>query len=481
MNYRMIANINGHIFCVEAAFMAPALFISLYHGEKSAVAGFAVAMAALALTGFLLTRLKSEDRSFYAREGFVTVGTAWILVSLFGALPFYISGAIPHFIDCIFEAVSGFTTTGATILGNVEALPSGILYWCSFTHWLGGMGVLVFILAIIPLAKNRGDPMHLLRAESPGVKVGKLVPRMRRSATILYEIYITLTLLQALLLLLGKIPLFDAVTIAFGTAGTGGFAIKNDSLASYSGYIQTVVTVFMFLFSINFNAFYLLLLREFRRMAKNEEIKVYLALAAISVLLIAANIYSLYDSLQTALHQAAFHVASAMSTTGFMTASYDLWPAFSKTILLLLMIVGSTAGSTGGGIKLVRAMLIAKAAKRAIYTATNPSGVKLIHMNGDMVEEETVSGVQTYLLLYVAITAISVLLVSMDNFGLGTNFSAVLACLNNIGQGFEIVGEAVSYSEYSYFSKLILSLDMLLGRLEIFPILALFAPDTWKK
>ena len=481
MNYKIILNIIGRIMWVEAAFMLPALLISAVKGEQSSAVGFGVAILLLAAVGFLFSRKSPPSRRFYAREGFVTVGLAWIVVSLFGALPFFISGAIPSFVDCVFETVSGFTTTGASILSEIESLPMGILYWRSFTHWLGGMGVLVFVLAIVPLSKETGYSMHLFRAESPGVTVDKLVPRVHRSAMILYKIYIALTLLEMVSLLICRMPLFDSITTTFGTAGTGGFSIKNDSIASYNNDAQTVITIFMILFGINFNVFFLLILKEFKRALKREELWFYLGVIIAAITLITINTASMFDSLPEALHHVAFQVASIISTTGFSTVDFDKWPEFSRAVLLLLMFFGSCAGSTGGGIKAVRAVVLFKSARRAIYKILRPNSVKLIHMDGELVEDNTANSVQSYLVIYVFIVIAVTLLVSIDGFSFETNFSAAMACFNNIGPGLGAIGPSLNYADFSIFSKLVLSLSMLMGRLELFPILILFTASVWKK
>jgi trk system potassium uptake protein TrkH len=400
MNYQVIRNIIGYIMLVEAFFMLPALLISLFHGESGAVVGFSVAIVLLLAIGMPMAMFRSKRRGLYAREGFVIVGLSWITVSVFGSLPFYISGAIPGYINCFFETVSGFTTTGASILTNIEALPMGLLYWRSFTHWLGGMGVLVFLLAIAPVAKDSGEALHLLRAESPGVNVGKLVPRIRRSALILYEIYIALSILETVLLLIGKLPFFDSLTITMATAGTGGFAIKNDSIASYSFYAKTVITVFMLLYGMNFNLFYLLLLRKFRRVFGNGELRTYLGTAVIAILIISYNITPLYGSFGKALHNASFTVASIMSTTGFVIADYQVWPQLSRSLLLLLMFMGACAGSTGGGAKSVRILILIKSVRRSIHQGLHPRAVRLVHMDGEVVEDGTVDAVNNFMLIY---------------------------------------------------------------------------------
>ena len=482
MNYGIIVKIIGRILCVEAAFMIPAMLISFGCGEMQPGLWFLATIAVLAIIGLPCGRLRPRRRGFYAREGFVTVGLAWIFVSLFGALPFFLSGEIPHFVDAFFETVSGFTTTGASILTDVEAMSNGLLYWRSFTHWLGGMGVLVFVLAIGPITSgDSGDSLYLLRAESPGPQVSKLVPRMHRTAKILYGIYIVLTVLQAILLLCGGMPLFDAVTTAFATAGTGGFSIKAASMAPYSIYCQTVTTVFMILFGINFSIYYLLLMKEFRRVIRNEELRAYLCILIAAILIITLDIRSMFSGVGEALHHAAFQVASIITTTGFATVNFDLWPELSRTVLVVLMVIGACAGSTGGGIKVSRVLIAFKSARRSIYRTLRPNSVKLMHMDGELIEESTVSGVHGYLLLYVIISAISMLLISLDNFSFDTNFTAVMACINNIGPGLGAVGPASSFADFSVLSKLILAVDMLLGRLELYPIIILCTPSVWKK
>ncbi len=482
MNYRMIINIIAKIVGVEAAFMLPALLISLAKGESASATAFAVTMVLMAAIALPLAVRKARRVDFHAREGLVTVGLAWIVVSLFGALPFCISGAIPNFIDCFFETVSGFTTTGATILNEIESLPMGILYWRSFTHWLGGMGVLVFVLALSPLTeKDGGEGMHLLRAESPGIKISKLVPRMKRSAGILYAIYIALTVLQVIMLLLGRVPVFDAVTIAFGTAGTGGFAIKNDSLASYSAYTQWIVTVFMLLFSVNFNIYFLILLRQFRKVLRDEELRTFAFVVVAAIVIIVLNISGYYARFGDDLRHAAFQVASIISTTGFCTVDFDQWPQISRTLLVLLMFVGACAGSTGGGSKVVRVVVLFKNARRAVYKVFHPRAVKMVYLDGEILEDETANAVSNYYLLYFISLAAATMFITVDGFSMETNFTAVVACLNNVGPGMDGVGAVMNYGAFSMFSKIVLSIVMLIGRLEIYPILALAFPQVWKK
>ena len=482
MNVKMMGKFISQIIAIEAIFMIPALLISLFLGETAAVNGFLLTLGIMILLAVILFLLcRKAGRLFGAREGLVCVAFSWIVMSLLGCLPFVFSGNIPGFIDAFFETVSGFTTTGASVVPAVEELDKGILYWRSFSHWLGGMGVLVFLLAVAPSSKGTGFTMHLLRAESPGPDVGKLVPKMRQTAIILYTIYIALTVLNTVFLLCGGMSLFEAVCTAFGTAGTGGFGVKNDSLAGYSPYIQNVTTIFMFLFGINFSIYYLLLLKEFRGAFKDEELRLYFGIAVISVVLIVLNIRPLYATLEETIRHAAFQVSSIMTTTGYATTDFDLWPSFSKTILLALMVIGASAGSTGGGMKCIRVLLLFKILRRNIRQILNPQKVMVVRNNGKTVNEKVLSNTNAYLAAYVVILIISTLLISLDGFGFETNLSAVLACFNNIGPGMAAVGPTCNFAAYSMFSKIILSLDMLAGRLEIFPILVLLSGSTWTR
>ena len=460
--------------------MVPAMLISLWEREFGAVIAFMWSLAAiLAAAGGLLWLGRSSQKKFYAREGLACVGLSWIAMSLLGCLPFFLSGVMPNYIDALFEIVSGFTTTGASILPAVEGLPKGILYWRSFSHWLGGMGVLVFLLAISSSGGN-GFTMHLLRAESPGPNVGKLVPKMKKTATILYLIYILLTVLDVIFLLLGDMPLFEAVCTAFGTVGTGGFGVKNDSIAGYSPYIQNVCTVFMLLCGVNFSCYYLLLLRQVKSVFRDEELRLYLGAVLGSVLLIVWNLRGFYDTLGETVRHAAFQVVTIITTTGFATTDYELWPGLSKAILLCLMILGASAGSTGGGFKCGRALLVAKSLHRSVRQVVHPQKVEVVRLNGHAVDEKVLQNVNAYLAAYVIVTILSFLLVSLDGFSITTNLSAVFACFNNIGPGFEAVGPTCNYAAYSDFSKLVLTWDMLAGRLEIFPILILATRSTWR-
>ncbi|MDE7224316.1 MAG: TrkH family potassium uptake protein [Acetatifactor sp.] len=483
MNYRMMGKFIGLILMVESIFMMPALIISLCRKEQGAVLAFTITIVLLWGLGILLRVLcRNASKSFFAKEGLVCVGLSWLIMSLLGCLPFFLSGSIPNYIDALFEIVSGFTTTGASILEQIEGLPYGILYWRSFSHWLGGMGVLVFLLAI-PMSGEGGSgfTMHLLRAESPGPNVGKLVPKMKQTAQILYVLYIVLTVLNVIFLLIGGMPLFDAVCTAFGTAGTGGFGIKGDSIAGYSPYIQNVCTVFMLLFGVNFGCYYLLLLGQIKNVFKDEELRMYVGIILASILLIVWNLRGFYDTLEETVRHAAFQVASIVTTTGYATTDFDLWPGFSKAILLFLMIIGACAGSTGGGFKCGRALLVVKNLRRSVRQIIRPQRVQVVRMNGQTVDEKVLANTNTYVTAYVIIIIASFLLISVDGFSLMTNFSAVMACFNNIGPGFEAVGPTCSFASYSMFSKLILIWDMLAGRLEIFPILILSSRTTWRQ
>lgn len=482
MNYKMMGRLIAQILFLEMLFMIPAFCIGVGYGEIKAAHSILLSMVISGgLSGILFLLCKGAPSAFYATEGMVCVAASWIVLSLVGALPFWIAGAIPHYLDAFFETVSGFTTTGASILPEVESMPWGLLYWRSFTHWVGGMGVLVFLLAFAPSgAKGTGFTMHLLRAESPGPSVGKLVPKMRSTAVILYLLYILLTVLDFLFLVIGKMPVLEAVCTALGTAGTGGFGVKNDSLASYSPYLQNVTTVFMLLFGVNFSCYYFLLLKQFKSVFKDEELRTYFAIVFGAIVLIAWNIWGTYATAEETLRHAAFQVATIITTSGFATTDFDLWPSFSKTILLCLMVVGACAGSTGGGMKVARILLLFKSLGRNIQKVLHPRRVKLIRSNGQVVDEKIIDTTNAYLAAYVIILFVSFIIVSLDNFSAGTNFSAILACFNNIGPGIEAVGPTCNFSAFSDLSKLVLILDMLLGRLEIFPMLVLFSASTWK-
>ena len=482
MNYKMMGRFLSQILMIEAVFMIPAVGIGLFNAEWMAIQGFLIAMGACILVaGTLYLLCKGAPSAFYAKEGMVCVGISWIALSLFGCLPFFASREIPQFINAFFETVSGFTTTGSTVVGNVEGLSKSILYWRSFSNWLGGMGVLVFLLAFTG-GQGQGFTMHLLRAESPGPNVGKLVPKMRRTATILYLLYLVMTVLNFLFLVFGKMPVFDAVCSALSTAGTGGFGIKNDSFASFSPYIQNVTTVFMILFAINFNCYYLILLRQFKAVFSDEELRLYIGLILGAIVLITWNIFDLYGSLGESIRHASFQVGTLVSSTGFASTDFDLWPSFSKSILICIMAVGACAGSTGGGLKVARLLLLIKGLRRNIRQTLNPKKVQVIRNNDAPVSERVLDHTNAYLAAYVVILFVSFVLISIDNnFSFTTNFTAALSCLNNMGPGLELVGPTCNFADYGVFSKLILCLDMLLGRLEIFPILILFSRSTWKR
>lgn len=416
----------------------------------------------------------------YAREGFIIVALSWFLLSIFGALPFVMSGAIPSYVDALFETASGFTTTGATILGDVESLSKCINFWRTFTHWIGGMGVLVFMMAVVPLADGRN--MYLMKAESPGPTVGKLVPRIKSTAKILYGMYLVLSVVEFLFLLAGRMSVYDALTTTFGTAGTGGFGIYNDSLAGFSPYIQIVVTVFMIAFGVNFTFYYLLILgKRWKEAFQMSEVRAYLGVILVAVAFITINIRGMFGSIGEALRHAAFQVGSIITTTGFSTVDFDQWPEFSKTILLLLMFIGACAGSTGGGMKVSRMIIWAKTFFKELKIMIHPRNVYKISVGGRKVEHEVVRSVNVFLVAYLIVFAVSVLLISLDGFDFVTNFSAVAATINNIGPGLKDVGPMANFSLFAPVSKLVLIFDMIAGRLELFPILLLFSPSTWKK
>lgn len=482
MNYKMMGRLFGLILCTEAIFMLPSLILALVDAKERVALGFAVTILLCALIGGLLLLLcRGAKTDFYAKEGLVCVGLAWIIMCLFGALPFVIGDDMSSYVDAVFEIVSGFTTTGASICTNVEELSRATLYWRSFSHWVGGMGVLVFVLAMIPVGgRSEGFTMHLLRAESPGPDVGKLVPRMRHTAIILYLVYVVMTVICFLFLVV-DMPTFDAVCTALGTAGTGGFGVKADSLGSYSPYIQTVTSVFMLLFGINFSCYYLLLLRNVLGVLRDEELRLYLGIIGSAVLLITLNVRHLYGTLGETLRHAFFQVSSIITTTGFATTDYELWPSLSKAIILLLTIIGGCAGSTAGGLKCARALLLFKSFVRNIGRVQNPQKVAVIRVNKKPVDEKIVSGTMAYLCAYVLIILVSFLIVSLDDFSVTTNFTAVLTCFNNVGPGLDAVGPTGSFAGYSDLSKIVLTINMLAGRLEIFPILALFSRKAWKR
>lgn len=478
MNYSIIIYILGWILKFQAVFMALPLITSLIYQETDAVS-FVITIVLCLLAGIPMTLRRPKNQVFHTKEGFVTVALSWIVLSITGALPFLFSGSITHPIDAIFETVSGFTTTGASILSDVEALSHGILFWRSFTHWIGGMGVLVFLLCLLPL--TGGYHMSLMKAESPGPSVSKLVPKVRSTAKILYGIYFALTLLEIVFLLLGDMPLFDTLCTAFGTAGTGGFGIKNSSIGGYSTYIQVVVTIFMILFGINFSIYYLILSKKLIQALKIEELRYYLGIILVSILVIAFNIKDLFGSIWQALQQSAFQVASIITTTGFATTDFNAWPEVSRIILIILMFVGACAGSTGGGIKVSRFIILFKSIAKELHLYIHPNAVKKIKMDEKPIPHEVVRSTNIFMSVYVLIFAFSVLIIGFNDYDLTTNFTAVAATLNNIGPGLELVGPTGNFGPFSPLSKCVLIFDMLAGRLEIFPLLLLFVKDTWKK
>ena len=459
MNFRIIAYIVGWVCNFQAAFMMLPLLTAGIYREKD-FSAFLLAMLVCLVVGVPLTRKKPKNKVFYIKDGCVAVALSWLALCIFGAIPFVASGCIPHPIDALFETVSGFTTTGSSILSDPTQMPHCILIWRSFTHWIGGMGVLVFLLSLLPLAG--GYHMNLMKAESPGPSVSKLVPKVQSTAKILYTIYFGMTLIQLALLLIGRVPLFDSLCITFGTAGTGGFGIVNDSLG-------------------NFSAYYLILTKKFRQAFKYEEVRYYFGIIAVAIMIIALNTAHLFRNLLTAFQQAAFQVGSIITTTGFSSTDFNQWPALSKTVLVLLMFVGACAGSTGGGIKVSRILILCKAAKKEFQLYLHPNAVKKIKMDDKVITHDILRSTNIYISLYLMIFAASVLLIAIDNFDLITNFMAVTATLNNIGPGFEIVGPMGNFSSFSYLSKCVLIFDMLAGRLEIFPLLLLFFKGTWKK
>ncbi|MBQ7085677.1 MAG: TrkH family potassium uptake protein [Anaerotignum sp.] len=480
MNYNMISYVLGSLLRIEGILMSIPMVLAFVYGESAAQKAFLITVVVCLALGTLIRHKEPENKSIYGREGFVVVALSWIVMSLFGALPFYLSGAINGFINCFFETVSGFTTTGASILTEIEGLPMSILFWRSFTHWIGGMGILVFMLAILPMGDERS--MYLMKAEAPGPMVSKLVPKVKSTAKLLYKIYIALTVIEMVLLLLGGMPLFDSVVNSFSTAGTGGFAILNSSIAGYNNaYYEYVITIFMLLFGVNFNLYYLMILRDFKSIWKNEELRYYVVIVVACIVLITGNIYSMYPTFESAFRHAAFQVAAIVTTTGFATANFDLWPEFSKTLIFCLTILGACAGSTGGGIKVSRLIILLKLAYREIRHIVHPRSVNLIKLDGYKVEEDVVRGVTGYIVVYVLLLLGSFILISFDNYDFTTSLTSVITCLGNVGPGFAMVGPVENFSFFSGFSKLVLCFDMLVGRLEIFPIIMLFAPSIWRK
>ena len=474
----MIARILGMVLLILAALLALPLIAGLCYGEN--VLNFAVTIAAAAALGGIFMLFKPKNRDIYAREGFTAVGLSWILMSLIGALPFVISGDIPSYVDALFETVSGFTTTGSTLLTDVEAMSRGCMFWRMFTHWIGGMGVLVFIMAVLPMSGEHS--MHIMRAEIPGPVVGKLVPRARKTAAILYMIYMGLTAIETVFLLCGGMSFYDALLHAFATAGTGGFSTRGAGIAAFDSlYIEVVISVFMLLFAVNFNLYFLLLMGRVRDVLKNQELRCFLVIVAFSMLTIAWNISGQYGGFAEALRYSSFTVASLVSSTGFGTADFTQWPQYSQWLLVIIMFVGACAGSTGGGLKLSRVMLLLKAAFSDLRHMIWPRRVNRVQMEGQRVEQAAIRAVFSYFTLYMLILLLGTLLISFDGFDTATNFTAALTCLSNMGPGLGLIGPSGNFSIFSDFSKLLMSFLMLAGRLEIYPILVLFFPSVWKR
>lgn len=478
MNIKAIRYILGWVLNIEGAFMLMPFFVSLMYGEKHGWSFFMVALLCAIVGGLSVIR-KPKNMVIYEKEGFLIVAFSWILFSIFGCLPFVMNGDIPNFTDALFETVSGFSTTGASILADVEALSHASLFWRSFTNWLGGMGVLVFLLALLP-QKGDGSQIHIMRAESPGPSVERLVPKVRNTASILYIMYIVLTVVEVIFLVCGKMPLFDAVTAALSTAGTGGFSIYNDSFASQTPYVQWVIAVFMMLFGINFGAYFLLTIRKFRQAFRYEEARCYLFIIIAAVAIITWRLWPQGLGIEETVRHAFFQVSSVITTTGFATADFNLWPQAAKVILVLLMFIGACAGSTGGGIKVSRIMMLAKTVKKEIMIYIHPNSVKKIKMEGKVVNHETLRATNVFIITYVAIFVVSLFLLSFEEHSLESSFTAVTAMLNNIGPGLAEVGPTGNYSHFTAFSKYVMMFDMLAGRLELYPMLMIFNFGMWK-
>lgn len=477
MNTSMIRYILGQILRLQSLFLLLPSLTAIIYKENTLVPYITVAFSCFVL-GTVMTWEKPVDHVFYLKEGCVATALSWIVLSISGAFPFVLTGEIPHYIDALFETASGFTTTGSSILTDVEALSHSSLMWRSFSHWVGGMGVLVFLLAVIPM--SGGSNINLMKAESPGPSVGKLVPKIRSTARILYMIYIGLCILMFILLLLGKMPVFDALTTTFGTAGTGGFGIKNDSIASYSPYLQWVITIFMLLFGVNFNAYYLILFRQAKKAFKMEEVRWYFAIIFLSAFVIFTDLMQFYPSWGDAIRDSFFQVATIITTTGFATADFNLWSATSKSTLVLLMFIGACAGSTGGGLKVSRLMILIKTIFKELTSYLHPKSIVKIKMDDKPIEHEVVRSANVYFITYMIIFVVSVFCLTFENKDLITIFTAVTATINNIGPGLEMVGPTANFAHFSDFSKLVMIFDMLAGRLELFPLLMLFHPQLWK-
>ncbi len=480
MNKKMIFSTLGKLLIAESALMLLPLIVSICYKEGKVSISFLITIFIAGAIGLVLYLLcRTNNKTIFAKEGFIIVAFGWLGMSAIGAIPFVISGDIPHYIDAFFETVSGFTTTGATILRNVEILSRGGLFWRSFTHWIGGMGVLVFVMAVLPSISDRS--IHIMRAEMPGPIIGKIVPKARETARVLYVIYLVMTVVEAILLLCGGMSLYESFIHAFGTAGTGGFGIRNDSIASYSPYIQWVITVFMFLFGINFNLYYLILIGKFKNAIKSGELWAYAGIAFTSVAVISINIAHLFDNFGDAFRVSAFQVSSFITSTGFATANFNSWPVLSKTVLIVLMFIGACAGSTGGGFKVARVVMLVKMIKQELRRVIHPRSVTAVRFEGKALDSATLSSVSSYLAIYLVFFIGALLLISFDSLSFESNFTATLSCINNIGPIFSQTNPLISFDDYGLFSKIVLSLAMLLGRLEIYPLLIALIPSTWTK
>lgn len=478
MNYRMITYIVGWILNIEGALLLLPLIVAGIYKEGTEALSIAVTVLLCLTIGFIITRFKPNNKVLYAKEGFVIVSLSWIVLSIFGMLPFVFSGAIPSVFDALFETVSGFTTTGATILTDVEALGKSLIFWRSFTHWIGGMGVLVFIMAILPL--SGGNNMYIMKVESTGPSVGKLVPKVRDTAFILYAMYLAITVIEVLLLLAGGMPLFDSLTLSFGTVGTGGFGIVNSGAAEYSSYVQIVITVFMIMCGVNFSMYYLLIKGKFKEFFKSTELRVYLVIVIVAIATITININHMFDCTGEALKHASFQVGSIITTTGYATCDFNMWPELSKTVLVILMFIGGCAGSTAGGMKVDRFVILFKTLVKELKVIVHPRCVKKVKVNGKTVEHEVIRSVNVYVFAFVLLFVGSLLIISLDGYDITTNFTAVVATLNNIGPGLNMVGPTGNFSEFSNLSKLVFTFDMLAGRLELFPMIVFMMPSTWR-
>ena len=480
MNYRMIFGNLGTVLCIEAALMTLASIVSAIYGQDDVYA-FLISIAILIVVGFLLHLLKPKDGQMYARDGFATVALSWLFISLFGALPYFISGAIPTPIDAFFESVSGFSTTGATVLTDIESLPRGILFWRSFMHWVGGMGVLALMLAILPSVK--ANTVHMLVAESPGPTPGKLVPKLGQTVKILYVIYSAMTALQIILLIISGMPVYDSVIHALGTAGTGGFSIRSTSIGAYNNvFSEVVIAVFMFLFGTNFALYYRMIRGNLKSCLRDAEFRFYLGTVLVSTVLITLDLTGkVFGSFWEALRHSSFQVSSIITTTGYSTADFNLWPSFSKAILMLLLFIGASAGSTAGGIKCIRIVLLMKLVRREVHRIIHPRSVYTVRINGKAVDEDVLSGVTVFFYAFMCIFAIALLIVSLEGKDMISNFTAVATCIGNVGPGLGIVGPMGNFSSYSVLSKAVFTFCMIAGRLEIMPVLLLLAPTFWKK